>query len=176
MVGDNCIIVSPVFNAWNTLTLDSTQATIGHLTCNGINDGSITISNTLLFAVGGSGGYDFAWSGPGGFSSTSQSISNLAPGSYTVLVTDRINASCNESASFVVNDRPAIVVTPRTSTNSTQMLCPVVDQLIPDAEQALSFVLPQNGQTNINKLADLRNTAEDLVDAVDDVTNTLGIG
>ena len=50
------------------------------------------------------------------------------------------------------------------------------DQLIPDAEQALSFVLPQNGQANINKLADLRNTAEDLVDTVDDVTNTLGIG
>ena len=45
-----------------------------------------------------------------------------------------------------------------------------VDQLIPDAEQALSFVLPQNGQTNINKLADLaENTVEDVAD-------TLGIG
>ena len=55
-----------------------------------------------------------------------------------------------------------------------------VDQLIPDAEQAMSFVLPQKGQSNINKLADLRNTAEDLVDAaegvVDNVSDTLGIG
>ena len=48
-----------------------------------------------------------------------------------------------------------------------------VDQLIPDAEQALSFVLPQNGQANINKLADLRNTAEDLVD---NAAETFGVG
>ena len=47
------------------------------------------------------------------------------------------------------------------------------DQLIPDAEQALSFVLPQNGQANINKLADLRNTAEDLVD---NAAETFGVG
>ena len=44
-----------------------------------------------------------------------------------------------------------------------------VDQLVPDAEQALSFVLPQKGQPNIDKLAELRDVAED-------VTNTLGIG
>ncbi len=44
-----------------------------------------------------------------------------------------------------------------------------VDQLIPDAEQALSFVLPQKGQPNIDKLAELRDVAEN-------VTNTLGIG
>jgi len=44
-----------------------------------------------------------------------------------------------------------------------------VDQLIPDAEQALSFVLPQKGQPNIDKLAELKDVAED-------VTNTLGIG
>ena len=53
-------------------------------------------------------------------------------------------------------------------------------QLVPDAEQALSFVLPQNGQANINKLEDLRNTAEDLVDTaegiVDNVSDTIGIG
>tara|TARA_B100000287_G_scaffold1457_1_gene1427 strand:+ start:150 stop:3119 length:2970 start_codon:yes stop_codon:yes gene_type:complete len=55
-----------------------------------------------------------------------------------------------------------------------------VDQLIPDPEQALSFVQPQKGQPNITKLAELRNTAEDLVDTaeglVDDVTDTFGIG
>ena len=130
---DNCTIASIPFNSFNNLTLDSTRATIGHLTCNGINEGSITISDTTLFIGGGSGGYDFAWSGPGGFSSTNQSISNLVPGNYTVVVTDRINASCNESASFIVNDRPALVVTPRTSTNSTQMFCQVISQLIPDA-------------------------------------------
>ena len=29
------------------------------------------------------------------------------------------------------------------------------DNVVPDAEQALSFVLPSNGQPNINKLSDL---------------------
>ena len=44
------------------------------------------------------------------------------------------------------------------------------DQVVPDAEKALSFVLPSNGQPNINKLADLGE------DVLEDVQDTLGIG
>ena len=44
------------------------------------------------------------------------------------------------------------------------------DNIVPDAEKALSFVLPSKGQPNINKLKDL---GEDLVG---DVQDTLGIG
>jgi len=44
------------------------------------------------------------------------------------------------------------------------------DQIVPPADKALSFVLPQKGQPNINKLVD---KAEDVLD---DVTNASGIG
>ena len=44
------------------------------------------------------------------------------------------------------------------------------DQVVPDAEPTLSFVLPSNGQPSINKLANLGK------DAVEDVKDTLGIG
>ena len=44
------------------------------------------------------------------------------------------------------------------------------DNVVPDAEPTLSFVLPSNGQPSINKLANLGK------DAVEDVKDTLGIG
>ena len=43
----------------------------------------------VIFVSGGDGPtYTFEWDGPNGFSSTDQNISNLAPGVYTVTVTD----------------------------------------------------------------------------------------
>ena len=44
------------------------------------------------------------------------------------------------------------------------------DQIVPDAEEVMSFVLPEKGQPSINKLADLGK------DAIGDVKDTLGIG
>ena len=44
------------------------------------------------------------------------------------------------------------------------------DQIVPDAEEVMSFVLPEKGQPNINKLADLGK------DAIRDVKDTLKIG
>jgi hypothetical protein len=50
---------------------------------------------------GGSGtGYTFSWTGPGGFTSTSQSPTVTTPGSYTVTVTD--SNGCTGSACSVV--------------------------------------------------------------------------
>lgn len=51
--------------------------------CNNASDGAISISIT-----GGTPGYGVAWSGPGGYHSTSEDISGLAPGTYVVVVTD----------------------------------------------------------------------------------------
>ena len=44
------------------------------------------------------------------------------------------------------------------------------DQFVPDAEEVMSFVLPEKGQPSINKLSDLGK------DAIGDVQDTLGIG
>ncbi len=53
------------------------------ISCGGLTDGSIDITVT-----GGTLPYSFAWSGPGGFSSTSEDISGLAAGSYDLTITD----------------------------------------------------------------------------------------
>lgn len=67
--------------AIENITID---ATVVQPTCSGIDNGSIDITVT-----GGSGSYTYNWSdGSGTFSSTNPDISNLAPETYTLVVTD----------------------------------------------------------------------------------------
>ena len=56
---------------------------IRDISCAGSNDGSIDIS-----VSGGVQPYNFDWSGPGGFTSGSQNLAGLGPGSYDLVVTD----------------------------------------------------------------------------------------
>ncbi|TVR38758.1 MAG: hypothetical protein EA392_08710, partial [Cryomorphaceae bacterium] len=74
------------------------------VTCHGDNDGSISIS-----VEGGIPGYTYSWTGPGGFSSSSQDITGLSPGTYTVLVVDENN--CEATASFTIEEPEPIEVT-----------------------------------------------------------------
>lgn len=53
------------------------------ITCGGLSDGAIDIT-----VSGGLGPYTFAWSGPSGFTSTQEDISDLGPGNYSVIITD----------------------------------------------------------------------------------------
>jgi len=71
--------------------------------CFGGSTGSITLSIS-----GGTPGYTVAWTGPGGFVSASQNISELAPGSYSATVTDA--AGCFVNLSATVTEPPAIVI------------------------------------------------------------------
>ncbi len=61
----------------------SVTFTPANATCNGADNGSIDIDVT-----GGTPAYSFAWSGPGGFSETTEDVSGLAPGDYSLTVTD----------------------------------------------------------------------------------------
>lgn len=58
-------------------------------------DGAIDIT-----ASGGSGGYTYSWTGPNGFTATSQDISGLDEGEYTVVVAD--DNGCDTSRLFLV--------------------------------------------------------------------------
>ena len=69
-----------------SLSITSTNETIA-----GSNDGSASVSVT-----GGTAGYDYLWSN----SETTTSITNLAPGTYSVTVTDA--NGCSESVSVIV--------------------------------------------------------------------------
>lgn len=56
------------------------------ISCNGTSDGQLIVS-----AFYGVPPYTYAWVGPGGFTATNDTISNLLAGTYTVTVTDAIS-------------------------------------------------------------------------------------
>ncbi|AVR45536.1 hypothetical protein C7S20_09805 [Christiangramia fulva] len=68
------------------------NSTVTNATCDNSNDGSIAIS-----VSGGDGSYTYSWSGPNAYTSTSQNISNLYPGDYTLSVTDNSGNSYGPS-------------------------------------------------------------------------------
>ncbi len=55
---------------------------------------------------GGAGPLNFSWAGPGGFTASTQNISNLEPGTYTVVVNEPISG-CEETEVFTINDNSA---------------------------------------------------------------------
>ncbi|MFT6997996.1 MAG: gliding motility-associated-like protein [Cryomorphaceae bacterium] len=81
----------------------SVSNTITDISCFGGSDGGIVITPS-----GASSPYSFAWSGPGGFSASSQNISGLAAGVYTVLITD--NSNCEFSRTYTVNEPDQIAI------------------------------------------------------------------
>jgi hypothetical protein len=74
------------------------------VSCNG-NTGTINITPT-----GGTAPYSYSWSGPSSFSSTQRNLTGLAPGTYTVTITD--NIGCSTTATAVVPAATPISVTP----------------------------------------------------------------
>lgn len=73
------------------------DATLSDILCNGDSTGSIDIT-----VSGGTPGYDYNWSGPGGFGSTEQNIDSLLAGTYTLEVTD--TNSCIGDTSFTLSE------------------------------------------------------------------------
>ena len=81
--------------------------------CNGYNDGSVTIQ-----PENGSGSYNYQWFG-GGISSIDQTVGNLQAGtSYTVIVTDAYDNSCQVSSIYTIGEPNPIVISD-TSYNTT---------------------------------------------------------
>ncbi len=87
------VTVYPVINVTETIT-DST--------CFESDDGaiSISISGGIPFSTGNP--YTISWSGPNGFTSNNEDISNLEPGTYYLNITD--DGICPYSRSFYVSE------------------------------------------------------------------------
>lgn len=77
--------------------IEFNSPSITHVTCNGDNDGSISVG-----VFGGISPYTYTWSNGG----NGNTISGLTAGSYTVTVTD--DNTCTETATYTVNQPPAI--------------------------------------------------------------------
>lgn len=87
-----------------TITVDpliNSNPVIRNTTCFGANDGAInlTVRGGIPFTTGDP--YQFSWTGPSGFTSTDEDISNLVAGTYNLTITD--NGNCPFSTTYVVN-------------------------------------------------------------------------
>lgn len=99
---DNGCSVQQVFELTReTFDLDEI---ITDVTCNGGNDGSIDIT-----PVGGTPIFTFSWTGPNGFTSSDQNITNLEVGDYTVDVVDQ--AGCIFNATYTVGESAPLAFT-----------------------------------------------------------------
>ncbi|MDP4269623.1 MAG: PKD domain-containing protein [Bacteroidota bacterium] len=72
----------------NVTPLINPKAVVTNSTCYGVNNGSIqtSIEGGMPFTTGDP--YHITWSGPNGFTSTTATITNLAPGVYTLKIED----------------------------------------------------------------------------------------
>ncbi|MDT8401059.1 MAG: gliding motility-associated C-terminal domain-containing protein [Bacteroidales bacterium] len=73
------------------------------VSCYGETDGYINVS-----VSGGTGALSISWEGPGGFSSSSEDISGLEAGTYTITVTDEL--ACSTSYEFNLNGPEELLI------------------------------------------------------------------
>lgn len=66
------------------------------ITCNGENNGTIQVTNIS----GGIGNITTNWTGPNGFTSNSNNLSNLQPGTYNITLTDEQNCIYTNSVNI----------------------------------------------------------------------------
>ncbi|MGB5977616.1 MAG: gliding motility-associated C-terminal domain-containing protein, partial [Cyclobacteriaceae bacterium] len=71
----------------------------------GTADGEIAVT-----VNGGSGDFTFAWTGPGGFMSSDEDLTNLSGGTYDLIVTDN-NGGCTASYSAAIADPTNFTIT-----------------------------------------------------------------
>ena len=87
--------------------LEATISGSSNVSCYGLNDGSIDLNIT-----GGTASYTVSWSGPSTYSSTTQNISALYFGTYSVEVTDA--NSCTSTASITITQPKEITLSATT--------------------------------------------------------------
>ncbi len=80
------------------------NADVTNIECAGADEGAVNLT-----VSGGETPYEFSWTGPDGFTSDDQNLENLAPGTYTVTVTDR--EGCTKTLEAVIEENPAIEIT-----------------------------------------------------------------
>jgi gliding motility-associated-like protein len=93
------------------------SSSITNVSCTGGNSGAIDLSVT-----GGTSPYSYAWTGPNNFSASTEDISGLGMGVYTVTVTDA--NGCTVSGTMnVAQPTPIVVSFQESDFNSTNISC-----------------------------------------------------
>ena len=71
----------------NSMNEDSVVIIENSVSCFGLNDGALTVSN-VLGGLGGVAPYTYSWNGPNSYTGTGSSISSLYFGSYALVIED----------------------------------------------------------------------------------------
>ncbi|RBP28444.1 gliding motility-associated-like protein [Oceanihabitans sediminis] len=100
---NNCGPIVESFTVVEPPLLEATLNSSTNVLCYGDATGAIDID-----VVGGRPDYTFLWTGPDGFTSTSQNIDNLMAGTYTVQVMD--SSGCVDTEEFIISQNDAIVI------------------------------------------------------------------
>lgn len=97
-------IADTTFTFPNTPDTIKFDAAITNIDCFGDDDGAIDVSIS-----GGTGAFSPSWTGPNGFTATTEDIAGLEPGNYTISVTDGNN--CLADSTFAISENPPLTAT-----------------------------------------------------------------
>ncbi|KAF0204319.1 MAG: hypothetical protein FD170_224, partial [Bacteroidetes bacterium] len=100
----------------------SASAVITNNSCISTADGAINLT-----VGGGTEPYTFSWTGPAGFTSSNEDLTNIIGGSYNVTITDA--DGCTKTETFVVSTVPDI--TPPTASNPADIILSGCNGLFP---------------------------------------------
>ncbi len=134
---NNCTAISGVLLTEPAiLTVGATSPTIAggyNITCNGATNGTINLT-----VAGGTASYVYSWTGPSGFSSSSQNLSGLAAGTYSITVTD-VNG-CTATTNITLAQPPVLnaIATVTSNYNGQQISCF-------NTNDGLAFATPNGG-------------------------------
>ncbi|MEY4894999.1 MAG: hypothetical protein RL751_1821 [Bacteroidota bacterium] len=114
--GNYTLSVTDANNCATNLTRTITQntqimvgQTVSNVLCNGQSNGSVNIT-----ASGGATAYTYSWTGPNGFTATTEDISGLSAGQYTLTLIDALG--CNSSNGYTYNiTQPAALALSQTN-------------------------------------------------------------
>lgn len=95
----------------------SANVTSNNSTCFGANNGAIQTNITGGIPFSSGAPYQISWTGPNGFTSSQPSISNLAPGDYTLSVTDA--GGCPINKTYTITEPNDIIITTDLEKNIT---------------------------------------------------------
>jgi hypothetical protein len=109
-----CSPISKPVTLPTDLVIDKSKFIITDATCFGINDGKIQTPDDT-FISGGSQPFTYQWTGPASGGFFTRNLNNLAPGQYTLVVTDAL--ACTATYIATIGSVAELEITNQTITN-----------------------------------------------------------
>ena len=100
---NNCVPKTASFTITEPPILAVNLVNKTNILCFGDSTGAITVN-----VVGGTAPYTYAWSGPNGFTSTTQNLAAIFAGTYTLIITD--NSGCSKNLTVQITQTPPIII------------------------------------------------------------------